>query len=678
VVESPCPFDSCCATIPCMPSFTGRSLSIVSILLITLLFCVGSASAQSGFTAVLTPPNTSNFPHLSTYLDVHDPSGGFVHALTPQDVSIQEDGVSLPVTEMVEQTPGVQFVIAITPGASFNIRDTMGTSRFEYLLQGMLAGRWASQPAGVDDFSLLTMGGPQLTHTSSPSSLLTELETYTQTETNTVPNLEVLAAGLQVASDPTPRPGMERAILFITPPQETDVSLGLQSIISSASQQNIHIYVWLVAAPEVFTSPGVDPLRSLADQTHGAFFAFSHDEAVPDLETILEPLRYVYQLRYESQVASPGAHQVIAQVTTASGLVISPPQPFTLDLQAPVPTLLNPPDKIVRTYASQPTPGNAPVSTVLEPLEQVLNIQVAFPDGYNHSLTLIRLYVDGAVAAENAQPPFNRLVWDLRPYTQDGVHTLVVEATDNLGLVGKTAETSVSISVPSPVQGMFIAVANKKPLLLGAVAVVSTSVLVLVLILGGRIRPRLHPGQVRNGVNRTEKTRRVGYQQVLHQPKDPVIHPPENTAPAMPMREPLHSKGWFERLPWVRHEEVLAPARAYLIPLVGFDEPTIPIPLQITADDISLGSDPHLANLVITDPSIERLHARIHLDGKLFLLIDAGTVAGTWVNYEQVASTGTHLRHMDIIHLGRIGFRFQLSEPGPLRKVIVSPLELRQ
>ena len=100
---------------------------------------------------------------------MHDPSGGFVHALTPQDVSIQEDGVSLPVSELEEQTPGVQFVIAITPGASFTIRDSMGISRYEYLLQGLLAGSWASQPPGVDDFSLLTMGGPQLTHSSSPA-----------------------------------------------------------------------------------------------------------------------------------------------------------------------------------------------------------------------------------------------------------------------------------------------------------------------------------------------------------------------------------------------------------------------------------------------------------------------------------------------------------------------------
>jgi hypothetical protein len=339
--------------------------------------------------------------------------------------------------------------------------------------------------------------------------------------------------------------------------------------------------------------------------------------------------------------------------------------------------MLDLPGEIVRRFADQPTPGAAVVTADLLPVEQVLKIKVVFPDGYDHSLAFTRLYVDGTLAVENAQPPFDHLVWDLRPYTRDGVHKLVVEATDNLGLVGKTGEASVSISVPSPAQGMFVAVSQNKPLLLGATIVVSASVLVLVLILGGRIRPRLHPGQVRNALSTNEKTHPSRRHAPSSPPKDQGTKS-DKTLSAVPIRATTHSKGWFERLPWAKQELVVAPARAYLIPLVGFDEPTIPAPLQITTDDISLGSDPHSTSLVIDDPSIEGVHAQIRLDGTSYLITDAGTVAGTWVNYEQVASSGTHLRHMDIIHLGRIGFRFQLSEPGQLSRIIVTPLEPHQ
>ena len=220
------------------------------------------------------------------------------------------------------------------------------------------------------------------------------------------PNLEVLAAALQVASDPIARPGMERAILFITPPQGSDVSLGLQSIISSANKQNIHIYVWLLAAPEVFRIARNQPAAQPGRPDAWRFFRFSRDEPVPDLETLLEPLRYIYQLGFSSQVTAPGTHQVIGQVTTSAGMITTSPQSFELNFELPAPTMLDIPGEIVRTFAVQPTPGTAAISADLLPEEQVLNIKVAFPDGYDRPLTLTRLYVDGAVAAENSHHSF--------------------------------------------------------------------------------------------------------------------------------------------------------------------------------------------------------------------------------------------------------------------------------
>ena len=143
----------------------------------------------------------------------------------------------------------------------------------------------------------------------------------------------------------------------------------------------------------------------------------------------------------------------------------------------------------------------------LLPVEKVLKIQVVYPDGYDRSIALTRLYVDGVIAAENNSPPFDQFIWDLRPFTQDGLHNLSVEVTDNLGLVGKTGETSVNIMVPSTTQGMIVAVSQKQSLVIGVTVLVSASILVLVLILGGRIHPKPHPGQVRHTSGASEKTR---------------------------------------------------------------------------------------------------------------------------------------------------------------------------
>jgi hypothetical protein len=213
--------------------------------------------------------------------------------------------------------------------------------------------------------------------------------------------------------------------------------------------------------------------------------------------------------------------------------------------------------------------------------------------------------------------------------------------------------------------------------LVGVITFLSASILVLVLILGGHIHPKPHPGQAKHLAGSSEKTKPAGYRERMRQRKDPVTQPVKITS-AQPVQTKPRSKSWSERLPWLKRKEGPVPTMAYLIPLAGSDETTLPAPMQITAEDVTLGCDPLQASLVIADPSIEGLHAHIHHEAKSFLIADAGSVAGTWVNYELVPPLGTHLEHADIIHLGRVGFRFILSEPGPLPKVVVTPVEPNQ
>jgi predicted component of type VI protein secretion system len=54
-----------------------------------------------------------------------------------------------------------------------------------------------------------------------------------------------------------------------------------------------------------------------------------------------------------------------------------------------------------------------------------------------------------------------------------------------------------------------------------------------------------------------------------------------------------------------------------------------------------------------------------------YRLSDEGSVAGTWINYTPVSHGGARLEHGDLIHVGRIGFRFTLREPARLRKPVI-------
>jgi hypothetical protein len=174
-------------------------------------------------------------------------------------------------------------------------------------------------------------------------------------------------------------------------------------------------------------------------------------------------------------------------------------------------------------------------------------------------------------------------------------------------------------------------------------------VLVLVLVIGGKIRPRAH---------RAAKHRRRS---------DPVTQPVHfATEPTLHRRA-----GWANRLQWP--QRAAGPqAHAYLYTIHDPDQlDTVP-PIPITTDEVTLGSDQGMSTLLLDDPSVEALHARItrQEDGS-FRLSDVGSIAGTWVNYSPVSKGGTRLEHGDLIHIGRIGFRFMLRKSTSSRKPII-------
>jgi pSer/pThr/pTyr-binding forkhead associated (FHA) protein len=103
--------------------------------------------------------------------------------------------------------------------------------------------------------------------------------------------------------------------------------------------------------------------------------------------------------------------------------------------------------------------------------------------------------------------------------------------------------------------------------------------------------------------------------------------------------------------------------------------------------DIFIGSDPSLTAVPLEDPSVDRMHARLirQVDGG-YLLKDQGSVAGTWVNYEELPNEGQLLLDGDRIHFGRACFQF-IRPNTPHRRIIhvckleskgEAPLELEE
>jgi pSer/pThr/pTyr-binding forkhead associated (FHA) protein len=87
---------------------------------------------------------------------------------------------------------------------------------------------------------------------------------------------------------------------------------------------------------------------------------------------------------------------------------------------------------------------------------------------------------------------------------------------------------------------------------------------------------------------------------------------------------------------------------------------------MMVTDKLTIGSNATQNLLVIDDSTVEGFHARLErqADGK-FRLYDLGSLMGTWVNYTPVSQEGVNVEDGDLIHIGRVGFRFRVRQSSP-------------
>lgn len=630
--------------------------------LLIFTIAVGAQAAGYGF---LSKPITDNFPINTVFLHVYDADGNFLHNLNPAELTVLEDSQQADILEINKQNPGIQFVVAINPGHAFAIRDGQGLSRYDYLAESLL--NWANGASGSkhDDISLIIKDGPVATHLMDYKEWIRVLGSYQEDARGEVPNLEALTRAVEVASDPAPDPAMGRAVLFITPPVEGELSVGLQSLSARARQQSIRVFVWFISSPDYLNYQGATHMQSLAEESGGQFFAYSGVEPIPDVESYLEPLRYVYRLEYASRISTSGSHELQVEVEADNALIATASQTFDLEVHPPNPMFVGPPLNIVR---SLPADSNSD-QPELAPKEQTLEVLVEFPDGFSRHLQSSVLYIDGTAYAINDSPPFDQFTWDLSGYLEDSNHLIRVEVVDSLGLAGSSVELPVRITVERQSANVFVTLASKGPLVAGMAALLSGAVLALVLILGGRIRPRVFGQESKaSPLGKNRKGWLPGRRR-----NDPVTQPvtiSESKAKA----QSRHIPHWMDRL----HKQPRSPAPealAFLSRLEDGEGAASSTPIPIDEGEITIGRDPAQCTIALEDLSLESVHARLRRENDTYRLMDEGSIAGTWVNYTPISKGGAVLEHGDLVHIGRVGFRFSLRDPARVRKPVILPEE---
>ena len=624
------------------------------------LLIVSSALAQTVAPVRLGGLNIAEFPKVITYADIRSPQGFFLSGLPSNAATVFEDEQPIP-SILTEVRPGAQIVVAYAGGENFGIINLEARTRFDALRNWLLAWSTSQLEPDLDTLSLLVPEGVVVNHEADPQLWTEGLQNYAPNYNLTANPLETLSAAIDNAIDPLDREGMGRAVLFLTQGIPEEQQPALQSQIDRAAQAGVRVHIGYINTFNLFESSDAVRLQAAAFQTGGQYFAFSNDEPLPDLNQMFESSRRAYLLEYRSQINTPGTHTITVMVNSDSGELLSNTVSFEANLMPPTPVFVGLPPQVVRVYP----PDSDVVPENLTPTEQTIEVLTEFQDSIPRQIKQINLYVNDSLAAERTEAPFDSIELDLSPYAENQSLELRLEVVDELGLTGSSLTLPLEVIIFEPEGGFFSSLGRNVPWIIGGVVALSGAVLFLVLVLAGRLRPR-RIGELR-------QRRKAAVDPVTSPVRDRKnkSEPPQATVlERLSQRLPAAA-----RIQWPSRTRPTTDPYGHLVRVSEDGEPKTESLFPITVLELTFGSDSRQAVIVLDDPAVAPVHARLWRDDQGdFFLEDYDTVSGTYHNYQPVTENGSRLEHGDLIHIATSGFRFTSSKPTRIRKPTVTSL----
>ncbi|HEY9078303.1 MAG TPA: FHA domain-containing protein [Anaerolineaceae bacterium] len=581
--------------------------------------------AQTGGTVTASVPEIIRFPLLRINFEAYDSSGNFINNLKPEAVSILEDGIPRQIDKLERLQPGAQIIIAM------NISPLMATitgnqSAFDRIRSGLVAWAQRLPNSTNDDFTLATNTGFQVSRLRNPQQWASSIDAYQPDLQKSQMNLTALIQAIDLATDPSNRPNVKRGILYITPPLPRNLLGALPNLANRARQANTPVHIWLVQTNPSLEAESLEALRDLSSRTGGSLTPLSPTTDLPDVDAYFQPLRFMYQVEYQSKIRDSSTHKLSVQVNYNTQTLKSAEHVFSITLQPPNPIFLQPP-RLVHKAEGTNKSNATPVP---------LQILIEFPDGFQRQIKATRLFVDGVLTVENTNAPFDRFNWETTTLNKSGQKILRIEVEDEFGFRRSSIDMPVEVLVEEPETQAANFIRWQSLVVIGGILISSIFIIVAVTTM---YRRRKQVPKIRRRVQ-------------------PPIESKGN-ADTMP-QPPIHR---FEITSWLRTDTSRS-AYARLIPLDKQDHPLQNPVILLNRPENTFGSDPHQATVLINDPSVDKMHARMyHKENGDCILVDADSIAGTWVNLTPINLEGTRLEHGDILNFGLATFRFELTKP---------------
>lgn len=580
----------------------------------------------------ITNVDTTGFPTVAVRVLTTSAGSAPIPDLTR--LILRENGVPIPdtTTALVPVGVDVALVIDANPDLLF-FDDRSGLSRRDKLAAGIT--RYADQfmnPAGLDRVSIITPdetgeGAAFLTRDATrPSDVAAAVNAYTPTPPRITPLQGMLEAALDHLA--AGEDGRFQAVVLYTDGARINRQLDFQALVSRALDANIPIYTAILGAD---ASPDETAnVSNLYVPTRGRFVHMPEPESADPIYEILQAQGQQAQLSYESELRSSATHEVSVSIGNVRDAA-----PFELTLSAPEVALLGPDATVRRVGSAVDTP-----LALLQPAVLPLAVQVTWPDDRPRRLSQLTFRVDGTPQpqAELLSPDGSGqipLQWDIS-LREAGVYRLEVEVADELGFRAAAEPLEITIEVARPSPPTPTPVPTRVPLPNLAERAGSNPLLALLPLMAVAAA--------------------VGYWLWRRSNRPP--KPDEAPLPRIiPADGPPPRDGHAAVLVWGDD--------------VAFDEENADFApaadrIELIAADVTLGREAEAVDIVVDDPSVSRLHARIRrAAGGDYWLYDEGSAGGTFLNFERLGLAPRPLQHNDVIQLGRVMLRFRLELPSP-------------
>lgn len=589
------------------------------------------AAAQEDVRLWLGEPDLTAFPQVTIPLRTADPQGA--HLTDLSSLSLRENSIPLDF-EVTAVPTGIDVIFVIDANADFGTEDDNdGQTRAAKVVESInqFAGRFMSRD-GLDRVSVivpdeLNENGRFLVEDSSnPNAFAQSITAYSPETLAETPLQAMLKLAVNQAL--LNEDGRYQAILLFTDGGRIHRQLAFDEIVEQAEAANVAIFAAILGARA--DQNEIDNVSRLTEPTGGGYVHMPTGNDGQAIYLIWQGQANQTRLVYQSLQSRSGQYPITVNLGGARAM-----SELVLSLGAPEVTIQLPVTEIRRVGGSYDTPLAA-----LEPAMVEVAARVSWPDDLPRPLTAVALQVNGqdgqTVTVAEIQPDDQGLVvlsWDVQ-LLRAGPYQLVVQVADGLGYTAESDPLIVNIIVerpdpptptPPPTAVPVTAVPEPVPVLSADRLWLALGISLLVgLAAAVMFWRRWRQAKAKAVEKEGEEAAARLATQLAEEP------PPADTT------------------------NLLAAFLEFV------DDGSR---LLVEGENVILGRDEAVAQIVLDQPGVARLHARIRRRDGRYWLYDEGSAGGTTLNFERLGLAPRELREGDQIQIGRLRLRFVLDLP---------------